>query len=186
MGKHRPNQEKRHRNFLLFAGAVRHATSSETISKYLDLHVTEAQTDALRFLFINEHVSVGELAAGLGYTVSGATKAVNRLEDKGWVIRHPCLEDHREVHVSLTDEGGKIAAKIMQVTQERLDELFSRISPRTLSRLDCVVEEFLRGIISDERMKKQLCAVCALQGGTRCRETAKDCVVANAQRESSP
>lgn len=176
-------QNKRHRNFLLFAGAVRHATSVETLSSHLDIQVTESQMDALRFLYINEHVSMGEIATGLGYTISGATKAVNRLEDKSWVVRHPCLEDHREVHVSLTEQGREIASKIMEATQERLDELFSQISQKTLSRLDTAIEEFLRNIISDEKVTRQLCAVCGFQGGIHCSDTGVDCVVANAHRE---
>lgn len=174
---------RRYRNFLLFVGAVRSVTCGEAISRELDVHVTDTQADALRFLYLNEHVSMGQIAIGLGYTLSGATKAMNRLEDKGWVVRYPCLDDHREVHVSLTPMGRNIASRIIEITEQRVEDTLSRLTEDTLLRMDAVIEEFLKGIVSDDKMTHQLCVACGFEGGFDCTSSTVDCVVANAHRE---
>lgn len=176
-------RRKSYRNFLLFAAAVRSATCGEAISRELEINVTETQADALRFLYIHEHACMGEIATGLGYTISGATKAMNRLEDKGWIVRHPCLEDQREVHVSLTPEGRSIASRITEITEQQVDEMLSRLSEESLLRLDAIIEEFLKGIISDDKMTHQLCIACGFEGGFDCTNSTVDCVVATAHRE---
>jgi DNA-binding MarR family transcriptional regulator len=176
-------RRKSYRNFLLFAAAVRSATSGEAISQELDTNVTDAQADALRFLYLNEHLSMREIATGLGYTTSGATKAINRLEEKGWVVRNPCSEDHREVNVSLTPLGRKIASEVTEITEQRIDNLLSRLPEGTLSRLDGVIEEFLRGVISDHEMTRKLCVACGFEGGFECTQSMIDCVVATIHRE---
>jgi len=172
-----------YRNFLLFAAAVRSATSGEAISRELDIPVTDTQADALRFLYLHEHVSMGQIALGLGYTLSGATKAMNRLEDKGWVVRHPCLDDQREVDVSLTPPGRTIAGRIMEFTEQRVESMLAGLSEESLERLDTIIEEFLKGVISDARMTQELCVACGFEGGLDCTSSTVDCVVASVHRE---
>ncbi|MFH1742569.1 MAG: MarR family transcriptional regulator [bacterium] len=176
---------KLYRNFLLFSAAVRTATCAETISQEMDINVTDAQADALRFLYLNEHVCMGKIAIGLGYTTSGATKAINRLEEKGWVVRHACPDDHREIDVSLTPQGREIATKITEISERRVNDLISAIPEQTLVRLDKSIDEFFREITLDEEMSHRLCVACGYEGGFDCTSSAVDCVVADAQRCAS-
>lgn len=179
-GRRRP-----YRNFLLFVAAVRSSISGEAISRHLGIPVTDTQADALRFLYWHDPVSISEIAVGLGYTLSGATKAMNRLEDKGWVVRHPCPEDQREVHVSLTATGREYAGRIMEITKQRVDEMLCRLSVESQACLDAIIEEFLKGIVSDDEITQRLCVACGFEGGLDCTRSTVDCVVANAHRELS-
>ena len=179
------DNKKRSRNFLLFSAAIQSAIGAETISEGLDSPITTAQADALRFLFLNENVAMGKIALGLGYTTSGATKAINRLEEKDWVVRHSHSDDHREVVVSLTPKGREIASKIVEITEERINDLLSLLPEETLNRLDSVLEEFLKKVTLEDKFTHKLCVACGFEGGLDCTNSKVDCAIATTRRETS-
>lgn len=174
-------QAKRHqleRGLILFAAAVRQATSGEVLSRMLGHKVTDSQADALRFLALNENVSMSEIAVGLGHTISGATKAVNRLEKHGWVERIQSGDDHRTVYVRLTEKGKEIADQLLAQTQERLRRILTKVRPETADLLGRVIEEFLYDYIDDKAIVQKLCVACGFEGGIHCCESEMNCVVA--------
>lgn len=174
------------RRFILFAAAVRHSTSGEALSKILGVKVTDAQADALRFLALNDNVTIGEIATGLGHTISGATKAMNRLESMGWVDRTTGGTDHRTVYVRLTEKGRMLADKLLAETEERMNRILWRLRPETVEKLENVLEEFLHDFIDDENVANKLCQACGFEGGIRCCETDIECVVAKTVQSMQP
>lgn len=166
------------RALILFAASVRQATSGEALSKMIGEKVTDSQADALRFLALNENVSMSEIAVGLGHTISGATKAVNRLEKNGWVERSQCDDDHRTVFVRLTPVGKELADRLLAQTETRLESILNKLRPETAELLGRVIEDFLRDYIDDESIVKKLCVACGFERGLHCYETDVDCVVA--------
>ncbi|MEW6234979.1 MAG: MarR family transcriptional regulator [Candidatus Omnitrophota bacterium] len=167
------------RRFILFAAAVSHAASGEALSHKLGVKITDAQADALRFLALNDHVSIGEISMGLGHTISGATKAVNRLEKNGWVERYHQGDDQRAVFVRLTKEGKKLADGLLTETENRMNRILWKLRPETVKGLERVLEEFLKDFIDDEQVAAKLCSACGYEGGINCCETGVDCVVAH-------
>jgi len=167
------------RRFILFAAAVSQAASGDALSRRLGVKITDAQADALRFLALNDHVSIGEISMGLGHTISGATKAVNRLEKNGWVERYHQGDDQRAVYVRLTNAGKKLADSLLAETESRMNRILRKLRPETVKGLDKVLEEFLRDFIDDEQVAAKLCSACGYEGGINCCETAVDCVVAH-------
>lgn len=166
------------RGLILFAAAVGQATNGESLSKNLPHRVTESQADALRFLALNQNVTMGELAVGLGHTISGATKAVNRLEKLGWVERTQDQDDHRTVYVHLSDDGHSLANLLLDETKRRLQRILTKLRPETLHMLDHVIEDFLQDSIDDKDIATKLCVACGFEGGINCCETDVNCVVA--------
>ncbi len=166
------------RGLILFAASVRQATNGESLSKELSHRVTESQADALRFLALNDNVTIGELSIGLGHTISGATKAVNRLEKNGWVERQHDLDDHRTVYVHLTDEGKSLAEQLLSQTEERLYRILEKLRPETSQMLGRVIEDYLTDSIDDKEVATKLCVACGFEGGMNCCESDVNCVVA--------
>lgn len=171
------------RGLILFAASVRQATSGEALSKIVGDKVTDAQADALRFLALNENVSMSEIAIGLGHTISGATKAVNRLEKNNWVTRVHDEDDHRTVYVRLTDQGRELAEGLLSQTEQRLGQVITKLRPETADLLSRVIEDFLLDSIDDESVVRKLCVACGFERGIRCCETDVDCVVAKTIQE---
>ena len=170
------------RLFILFAAAVRQATSGESLTKKLGMKVTDAQADALRFLALNDNVTIGEISLGLGHTISGATKAINRLEKNGWVMRFHGGADHREVYVRLTEVGKEMADALLKETEERMRRILWKLRSGTVERLEIVLEEFLRDYIDDENVANKLCVACGFERGINCCASDIDCVVAKTIR----
>ena len=166
------------RRFILFAAAVRQATSGEALSNKIGEKVTDAQADALRFLALNDNVTISEIAIGLGHTISGATKAINRLEKNGWVDRVVSGKDHREVYVCLTSIGVELAQKLLFETEQRMHRILSKLRPETVERMERILEEFLFDFIDNDEIASKLCVACGHEGGIHCRDSDIDCVVA--------
>lgn len=174
------------RGLILFAAAVRQATNGESVSRELGFKVTESQADALRFLALNDSVTIGELSIGLGHTISGATKAVNRLEKLGWVERSHPDDDHRTVFVQLTATGRRLAQQLLDETEERLNRILGKLRPETLHLLGRVIEDFLQDSIDDKDIATKLCVACGFENGIRCCETDVNCVVAKTVQSIEP
>lgn len=175
------HDDKRHklsRRLILFAAAVRQAVNAEAISQKLNLKVTESQADALRFLALNNNTTVSEISQGLGHTISGATKAINRLEQNGWIERSNNGKDLREVRVHLTHAGLTIAQNLLQEAENQLSKILSRLQNSAIEKLDSTLEEFLFDFIENDDMAQKLCKACGYEGGIHCRETDIDCIVA--------
>ena len=54
------------------------------------------------------------------------TGLLHRLEARKWVVRTPDMNDRRAVGISLTEEGGRIAAEIDRISKELYQELFTQ------------------------------------------------------------
>lgn len=68
---------------------------------------------------------VREIGSTLGYTKSGATRMVDRLEGKGLVSRARSETDGRICCVKITRKGENSLNAAFSVLREQLDELFS-------------------------------------------------------------
>lgn len=173
---------RRYRILILFSAVIRRITSCEFLSKAIDENVTNAQADALRFIFLNEDASISDVACGLGYTISGATKAIDRLAQKGWAERRSQSKDLREVHVRLTPRGRHLALQILIATGEQLEELFERLPPTLAGELETVLEKSIGHFVDGETTARQLCVACGFEGGIDCPQSHTDCVVAQSNQ----
>jgi DNA-binding MarR family transcriptional regulator len=57
-------------------------------------------------------VRVGVLAERLDIVVSTFSRSLDRLEQSGWVVRTPSVENRREVTVSITDRGSELVQEV--------------------------------------------------------------------------
>lgn len=175
------NDEKRHklsRRLILFAAAIRQSVNAESLAQKFNYKVTESQADALRFLALNNNATVSEISQGLGHTISGATKAINRLEQNGWINRTNSGKDMREVRVHLTHAGLEIAQNLLQEAENQLSNILNRLQNNTIEKLDATLEEFLCDFIENDEIAKKLCKACGFEGGIHCRDSDIDCIVA--------
>jgi predicted ArsR family transcriptional regulator len=93
--------------------------------------LTPRQQEVLTVLACRQQWSVGEIAAALGVSSPAATKAVVRLESKGFVRRSENEMDRRRVDVRLTS----VATRSMQFSgaargDERSEEMRRRYPER--------------------------------------------------------
>jgi DNA-binding MarR family transcriptional regulator len=86
------------------------------------LDLTHAQWLPLFKLAAKDCDTVAALSRELDLDPGAMTRALDRLEAKGLVLRERSTEDRRVVHLRLTEEGRKIARKVPPVMAEVLNQ----------------------------------------------------------------
>lgn len=90
---------------------------------------------AIKGLPVGRHPTIGELADRLQIRHHSAVELVNRLMDRGTVIRETCPEDRREVLIRLTEAGEQI---LHELSLEHQTEL-RKTGPELMQALDAVL-----------------------------------------------
>ena len=102
------------------------------------LGLIAGQPRVLSQLLIREHITQKELADASCIEPATLSRALDRLEDMGYIARNDNPNCRRSFLVSLTEEGRKMAGEVQEVfgkTQEVMVEGFSQEEQETLCRL---------------------------------------------------
>ncbi|WP_051965119.1 MarR family winged helix-turn-helix transcriptional regulator [Deinococcus misasensis] len=110
--------------------------------------VTGAQLRTLRFLDSVEFALVGDIAAGLGISYPAATKAVDRLCDRGLAERYRDAMDARRIQVSLTPRGKSVLQEVQSERTRYLQGIFQQM-PQTPADFNVQLLALLREITRD-------------------------------------
>jgi DNA-binding MarR family transcriptional regulator len=100
---------------------------------YADLHVNDV--GLLVMIRGTEPWSVRKIAQSLGAPISTVSSALDRLEQRGLVVRHRLSGDRRLVHVSLTEVGEGLVAKIRTNQVETCRLMLTRLDGRDREEL---------------------------------------------------
>ncbi len=93
-------------------------------------------------------VAIGELAAAEHLPSSAASRIADRLEEAGWVCRHPNPQDRRGVNLSITAEGQRLIKQRRTQGNAWLTARLVRLTPSqhcTLSEALCLLESLVLG-----------------------------------------
>lgn len=74
-------------------------------------------------------ITTGELARGMGITVSTTSGLVAKLAEAGLVARRHSAEDRRQIFLELTEAGHSLAGELAEVTRPFLDRLAQELGP---------------------------------------------------------
>lgn len=83
-----------------------------------DLGLNFTQFRVLKTLACVPCISALELAQRLGHDAGALTRLLNNLQKRGFLHRHPSLEDRRSVEISLSDAGRALARPLRTVSDE--------------------------------------------------------------------
>ena len=122
-GKFRPDQSVGY--------LMRNVLSSirEQANRHLAAHdLTYVQWLPLFKLFMKEGNTVASLSRDLEIDPGAMTRAVDRLEAKGLVLRERSTQDRRVVFLALTSEGRRVARKVPAVLSKVLNGHLSGFS----------------------------------------------------------
>lgn len=89
--------------------------------------VSLATYDILLILEVSEgrKMKMSDLATQTSFSMSGATRAVDKLEKEGLIERVACSEDRRAVYAQLTDKGLSERQRAWPVYETGIQELFA-------------------------------------------------------------
>jgi DNA-binding MarR family transcriptional regulator len=104
-----------------------HATLQALTGELAGLRLSGAELNILAVLADGRARAVGELAAATATRPTTLTSVLDRLEDKGHVVRVPTPADRRSYAISLTGDGRRAAAAV--------DAAVRRLEQRALADL---------------------------------------------------
>src|SRR6476620_2447493 len=108
---------------IYFACHTRHVSDPQS-QRMLSRH----QASILDHLDELEPTTVMDLAAHMGVTPATMSRAIDRLERKGYVVRLRDAKDRRRVHVRLTSTGVRVREASSVLDPERVDAVLARLS----------------------------------------------------------
>lgn len=91
---------------------------------------------------------IQDIAEGLGLSAPTVSVAIKRLEENGWVEKHPDPEDKRASIITVSDQSIAIAKK-MRENQRRMIEWF--LSELTLDEQQQLVDLLDRAVTNAEK-----------------------------------
>lgn len=120
-----------------FRSLVRCYQTHERVAEehFRKLGITGAQFDILVTLGNTEGMTCRELGEKTLITKGTLTGVIDRLIEKGWVIRQTCEQDRRVVYIRLTDEGVDMFEKVFQPHLDYMSALFKNVSPEVWMQL---------------------------------------------------
>ena len=94
----------------------------------------------------HQKCSMQDIARDLGFTKGGATRVVNRLEEKGYIKRQRSPEDGRVCCVGVTPKGSMLAKSVSQGKEEQIKQIMSRIDPAMQDVIKTALRSFVQAI----------------------------------------
>jgi DNA-binding MarR family transcriptional regulator len=107
-----------------------------------EVDLTQKQCATLQLIGANPGVSQVDLATTLGTDRATMMAMIDRLEQRGFVVRQRSASDRRRQELNLTRAGDRILSQAKQIIAEHEREFTSRFTPQELG----VLVEALRRI----------------------------------------
>ncbi len=93
--------------------------------------MTPAQADVVCHLGTAGVMTCGELAEMAAIPRGSLSATLERLEDRGLVLRKPSRTDRRRIHVRLTKQGSSVFGTLFSGRVSRMAERFDQLDERT-------------------------------------------------------
>lgn len=110
----------------------------------LEMDITMPQLKTLLLLFLNGSMRMSDLASDLGVTLATATGLVDRMVERGIVMRQSQPEDRRVVLCQLSDSGQMMVSRIWESSKNRSRELLESLDTAKLQTFSEILEAMLK------------------------------------------
>jgi DNA-binding MarR family transcriptional regulator len=110
--------------------------------------MTVAQAATLEALSGGDGVRLGDLGRRLGIAPSTLSRNLDRLEDRGFVVRGPDPDDRRALRASLTRAGASAAAAVRDQEIEFTRTILEQLPKATAETTVAGIEDLLTAIRS--------------------------------------
>lgn len=101
---------------------------------------------ALRSIQSQPQCSIQTIACTLGFTKSGATRVIKRLERRGLISIGIHSEDARIKCVALTDAGQECMASVSDFQSQRIEQLLKKMGPEASQQLLSGIQALMQHI----------------------------------------
>ena len=129
------------------AAALRDAAPhGETRRSQPGLHVTARQMAAVIHLACQGPQTMGEFAAGMDVCRAAATEMIERLEEKGLVLREHDADDRRIIRVRLADAAAGHSERVLRQRRRELEHALRSCPGLDADTLAAFLSELIRQV----------------------------------------
>lgn len=144
----------------ILSSAVRDILESEPLEATGDAGMTPRQIHLLEFIAVDGH-HIDDVAKFLRVTPPAATRAVDKLEQRGLVVRGACAGDRRITVVMCSEAGTQLVHRYRALQQQTLAAAMSDLSDDELARLTGMLERYSRALVGAEARCDGPCLRCS-------------------------
>jgi DNA-binding MarR family transcriptional regulator len=119
-------------------------TSKKLEEELGKLDLTAPQFYVLATIGYTGGVPFSEIGEKMMVTVSNLTGIVDRLEEKGLVVRDRDLRDRRVVHVKLTPKGAKTYKSTIPIFEKSVSQFFGSLNKLQQKELASLLRKLIR------------------------------------------
>jgi len=119
--------------------------------EWLHLNLTTPQLKVVLLLFISGPSRMSEIASALGVSLATATGVLDRLVERGLVIREGHPEDRRVVICRLSAAGEELISGLWQLSRDRAGELMRALTPSQLLLVTQALEALLQASVATQK-----------------------------------
>lgn len=118
-----------------------------------DLSLVEFMS--LKKTYEHKDLSIQEIGTALNFTKSGATRIIDRLENRGYVRRERSAVDGRVCCVNITAEGKEVIAKILQEYTVYLQDILQDLQPQVIDKIKDILGILVESVQKHEITKSK-------------------------------
>ena len=108
---------------------------------YGSINLTVLEFKVLDNLYELGPTTMIDLASLLSVTQAWVTSLIDRLEERGLVIRERSSSDRRVIFVNLTDSGKQLRAKGKAIQRKTMEEIFGVLDSSELKSFDASIKK---------------------------------------------
>ncbi|MDD3853585.1 MAG: MarR family transcriptional regulator [Syntrophomonadaceae bacterium] len=109
-----------------------------------DLSLTEFL--ALEMAYANNCISIQDIGQALGMTKSGASRIIDRLENKGYVTRARSPQDGRICCVPVTVKGTELLNRMGEKNTADLEEILKDLDAQTVDQIESTLQLLVKAV----------------------------------------
>jgi DNA-binding MarR family transcriptional regulator len=113
-------------------------------NEWLRLNVTMSQLKVMFLLLMGGTSRMSEISSALSVSLATATGVVDRLVERGFVVREGQPEDRRVVLCRLSEKGEQLLNGLWQLSRERAGALMRALTPSQLLLITEVLEALIQ------------------------------------------
>lgn len=118
-------------------------------TKVAEHGVTVAEWVVMRALFDHDRMRPSEVSESIGLTRGAVSKLLERLANKGLIVRRADLDDLRAQVVALTQSGRRLVPELAELADQNDAEMFGHLEPKDRASL----LSLLKGIVAFHGLK---------------------------------
>ncbi|MGQ9456632.1 MAG: MarR family winged helix-turn-helix transcriptional regulator [Armatimonadota bacterium] len=152
----------------IFIHAVRKATASAICCDEQQEDITPSLMQCMEYIYSQGSSTIGQIATGLGISVSGASQLVDRLVKKGLAQRSEHELDRRRTQVLLTEFGSTLVRETRRRRSEWFASILRAMPPKDRESFVAGLQSFLQIALDIGKKLDRPCTRCPVEHTCDC------------------